>query len=91
MGEQVVRHREQSVAGHRETTARKRGRTNDTAIFPILHCKQGCEREAAKCMQHIMYNNTLNSTCPHNWIKAKPRRKQAGRQALTISPTDARN
>ena len=36
---------------------------------------------------HIMSNNTYDSTCPNNWLKAKPRRKQAGRQVLTISPT----
>ena len=29
---------------------------------------------------HIMSNNTYDSTCPHNWLKAKPR-TQAGKRS----------
>ena len=97
MGDQVVRHNEQSVAENREITARERGvrrPTNDTAIFPILHCKQAARGVQPVHAAHIIYNNNINSTCPHNWLKAKPRRKQAGRAgahhfSLSLSPSPA--
>jgi hypothetical protein len=79
----MVRHNEQSVA---EKKTVREGTEKRDAIFPILHCKQAARGGQPRHAAHIMSNDTYNSTCPHNWFRAKPRRNQAGGKRSPFLP-----
>jgi hypothetical protein len=89
MGDQVVRHRERSVAQNREKKRQGRGGPkNETAIFPILHCKQAARGGSQVHAAHIMSNNTYDSTCSHttgSW-PSRAASRQGGKRSPFLQP-----